>query len=262
MDGRSFAYVVESGDLDSARETVEGALKPEADVSLAEGEVIARTIAAWRKLRRQELADLDGLQAMIGSRLLYLIARRIEAQVLGGTGTGENLRGILNSGIPISPHDAALPLADLILRGVTVVRRANANPGAIVISPGVHEAMLIEKSQDSGNRLDSAGAFRVDGNTLWGVPLVVTPLIEDHTALVGDFEIGCQLFYREGLSLRISDNDQDDFVKNQVTILGECRVGFATFQPTAFCNVRLVPTPLGEEAHSPDAPAHPRRART
>ncbi len=39
--------------------------------------------------------------------------------------------------------------------------------------------------------------------------------------------------------MRISDSDQDDFIRNEVTYLGEGRFGLAVYQPTAFAKVTL-----------------------
>jgi hypothetical protein len=36
--------------------------------------------------------------------------------------------------------------------------------------------------------------------------------------LIGDFSGGCTLFVREAPNNRISDSDQDDFVRNRVTV--------------------------------------------
>jgi HK97 family phage major capsid protein len=76
---------------------------------------------------------------------------------------------------------------------------------------------------------------------LWGVPLVPSPAIPQGTVLVGDFTIGAQLFIREGVQVLMSDSDQDDFLRNRVTLLGEMRAALAVFRPSAFAAVDLTP---------------------
>ena len=124
MSGESFSYSIESGDLDEGvGETGEGQVKPESTVTFGQDEVRAATIATWKKLRRQEIADVDWLSTMIQQRLSYQVMRRIERQVLDGDGQGENLLGVLRRvGIGSVPYDAAAAASDLILRGLTVVR--------------------------------------------------------------------------------------------------------------------------------------------
>jgi HK97 family phage major capsid protein len=58
-------------------------------------------------------------------------------------------------------------------------------------------------------------------------------------AIVGDFARGCTLFIRQGVSVLISDSDQDDFIKNRVTLLGEMRAALATWVPQMFVDCDL-----------------------
>jgi Phage capsid family len=70
LDSRSFGYMQESGTWAGAAETAEGAVKPEGDVTLTDAEVVAATIAVWKKVRRQQLADVPSLQQTIEDRLV------------------------------------------------------------------------------------------------------------------------------------------------------------------------------------------------
>ena len=73
---------------------------------------------------------------------------------------------------------------------------------------------------------------------LWGLPAVPSKVLAPGTAIVGDFS-QCTLYVREGANVRISDSDQDDFIRNRVTLLGEGRFGLAVWQPAAFAVVDL-----------------------
>jgi hypothetical protein len=237
MEGLMFHYVIESGDLDSAWETAELSLKPQGDQVLADGTVEAKTIAAWSKLARQQLADVPTLSMVVQSRLTYSVLRRVENALVAGDGAGENLRGIMHTpGITVVNY-VAEPLADLALAGIADILGANAQPDAVVLSPADWAAMLAAKAVGSGERLDSAGAFQTPADTLWGLPAIVSTVMPAGTALVGDFGLGCGLFVREGTNLRISDSDQDDFLRNRVTLLAEGRFGLAVWRPSAFAVV-------------------------
>ena len=242
MTGLSFTYVREAGTLDSAAETVEGATKPE-DTGLdlsGEGTVTAVTIAAWKKLRRQSLDDLPGLATMINQRLLYLVERRIEAQVIAGDGVGPNMLGVLGtSGIGSIAYVSATPASDLILQGLTAVRLSNAEPSAVLLNPTTYQGLLTKTASGSGERLDSGGAFESPADSIWGVPVIQSAIVPATMAIVGDWGRATTLFVREGANIRISDSDQDDFLKNRVTALAEARVGLAVWQPTAIVQVHL-----------------------
>jgi HK97 family phage major capsid protein len=199
LDSRSFGYMQESGTWAGAAETAEGAVKPEGDVTLTDAEVVAATIAVWKKVRRQQLADVPSLQQTIEDRLVYSCMRRLEDQVIAGDGTGENILGILNtSGIASIAFSASVALTDLAMDGIVATLLAEAQPDGVVINPTDWGAMLkAREGANSGQRLDSAGAFGGVPATLWGLPAIPSTAIALGTALVGAFGTAARLFVRE-----------------------------------------------------------------
>lgn len=239
MSGGSFYYTQESGGLDYAVETSEDAIKPEAGVNLDNEQVIARTIPNWIKVPRPQLADVPQLRGALEQRLVYGVLRRLEGQILAGNGSGENLKGILAHDIGSVTFDGSAPLSDLTLDGITTVLVADAVPDLAVFNPVDLATMLKAKADPSGVRLDSDGAFSTTANTVWDLPRVASNAIPVGTALVGDFALGCTLYIREGVNVRMSDSDQDDFVHGRVTLLGEGRFGLAVWSAGCFCEVHL-----------------------
>lgn len=243
MDKDTIPYTRESGDFDAGvGEVVEGELKPESGVEYTDATAKAETIATWMKIRKQALADFPALQSIIDNRLRYLVLRRLEGQVLNGNGTEPNLEGILQAdGISTVDEDGAELIADQILRGVTKVLLGDADANAVVLNPLDWQETLIAKASSGDGHYYSGGPFSMTPQTLWGVPLVPSRAIPQGTALVGDFTIGAQLFIREGVNVLLSDSDQDDFLRNRITLLGEMRAALVVWRPTAFCAVELEP---------------------
>jgi HK97 family phage major capsid protein len=66
---------------------------------------------------------------------------------------------------------------------------------------------------------------------------VVTTAISAGTALVGAFQIGAQIFRRQGISVDMTNSNEDDFRKNLVAIRAEERLALAVYRPLAFCTV-------------------------
>ena len=54
-------------------------------------------MAHYTKVRRQQLADVDRLEATVRDRLVYGCLRALEAQVINGDGVSPNLRGIMRT---------------------------------------------------------------------------------------------------------------------------------------------------------------------
>ena len=239
MDGKSFGYMQEGGSLDSAAEVVEGEVKPAGELTLDEAEVTAATIAVWLKMLRQQLADTASLSQIVNERLVYACLRRLETQVIAGDGVGEAILGILNHPIGSVVFDAASALSDLTLDAIVNVLNADATPDAVVLNASDWSLMLKAKAVGSGVRLDSDGMFSSPPNTAWGLPVVTSKVMPAGTALVGAFGTCARLFIREAPTVRLSDSDQDDFVRNRVTALAEGRFGLAVWQPLGFTKVAL-----------------------
>ncbi len=207
--------------------------------------LVAKTIAHWVKLKRQQLDDVPALAVITQARLVYGVLRRVENQIVAGDGVGENLVGLLNSETPIGsiPFVADTFLADLTLDGITEVLAAEADPNAVVMNPYDRAAMLKAKAGAldgswTGPYL-SMGPFASSGGTIWDLPWIPLTVMPRGTAIVGDFTQGCTLFVREAPNIRISYADSDDFIRNRCTMLGEGRFGPAIWRPACFAKVAL-----------------------
>lgn len=66
---------------------------------------------------------------------------------------------------------------------------------------------------------------------------LVTPAAGNKGPIVGAFNLGGAVFYRNGLSVESTNTDQDDFIKNLTTIRVEQRLALAVYRPLAFCRV-------------------------
>lgn len=237
-DGNSVPYTQEGGTFNAA-ETAESAAKPEDGVTFTDATALVQTIAAWQKLRKQALSDYAAIQSMIDGRLRYSVMRRLEAQVLAGDGSGSNLTGILNTaGIGSVAYSSSVPLSELILTGITNVYLADGEATGTVLYPTDWQKMLVQKASGSGEYV-GGGPFNNTPQVLWGVPLVPSPALSVGQGVVGDWQIGVQLLVREGVQVLLSDSDQDDFIKNRVTMLGEMRAALPVWRPPVFQKVAL-----------------------
>lgn len=241
LDTRSIEFSVEvpagtaHPGIDSAAETAEGTTKPEHTVDYLDVEAVARTVAHHTKLRKQSLADQALLASVVRNRLTYGVLRRLENQLVGGDGVGENLLGILNTtGVGSVEFDADELAADQVLEGIVSVLLAEATPNFIALNPRDWASMLKAKADDGDGQYFSGGPFVAAAERLWNVATVPSTGIPQGKALVGDAAIGATVFVREGVNVLVSDSDQDDFVKNKITMLGEGRFALAVWEPTAF----------------------------
>ena len=70
--------------------------------------------------------------------------------------------------------------------------------------------------------------------TLWKLPVVETQAITVNKFLTGAFSMGAQLVDRWLSRVEVATENEDDFIKNLVTILAEERLALAVYRPEAF----------------------------
>ena len=71
---------------------------------------------------------------------------------------------------------------------------------------------------------------------IWGVPVVVSDAVTEGTAITGDFTNYTLLAERKQMTIKVGYQN-DDFIKNQRSIVAEIRVAFVVTRPTAICLV-------------------------
>lgn len=233
----SFTYLVETTFTNAAAEVTEGAVKPESALGYTETTEPVQVIATFIPATRQILDDLEYLQSYIEGRLRFMVQRREEAELLTGNGTAPNLKGVLNrSGIQTYALSAENNM-DAIYKGMVKVRNtAFAEPTAIVMHPNNMQTITLTKSS-TGDYLYGNPTDPNVGKMLWGLEVRQTTAITANTGLVGAFQPDGQVFQRAGLTVTISTEHSDFFIRNQVAILAEERLGLAIYRPASFCTV-------------------------
>lgn len=233
----SIEYVRESGFTNNADVVAENPVdpKPESDLTFELLSAPVATIAHWVRASRQVLTDVAMLQSYIDGRLRYGLKLKEEAQLLKGSGVGLNLNGLYtqasvfaNPGVTVQAETAIDRLRIALLQ----VTLAEYEADGIVLSPIDWAAIELTKTADNQYLFTTPTGLAVPG--LWGRPVVPTKAMDAGDYLVGSFQQGAQGWDREDVSVTVSTEDRDNFVKNMVTILCEERVGLAVYRPEAF----------------------------
>lgn len=216
------------------------AAKPQSSFSFVGEQAPVRTLAHWEAAHRNVLADEPQLRSIIDNELLYGLRLQEDSQILTGNGSGENLRGILETtGIQTYDWSAGLVgdnKADAIRRAATLSFLAYYEPTGVVLHPNDWEDIELSKD-DNGQYLVAVSVAMGGEPKLWRIPVVDTPAMTEGTALVGAFGTGAQLYDREQASIRISEQHADFFVRNAIVVLAEQRLALAVKRPEAFVAV-------------------------
>lgn len=203
-----------------------------------------RTIAHYMHASRQVLSDAPMLQSLINGRLTYGLDLESDDQLLLGDGTGQNLTGILvDAGvtdigeIASGTTAAELPAAmiDHIRSAVTACQvNEYYNINGLVMNPTDFAALETAKATDGHYILVPFAATNDQTTTIWRIPVVITNAMPVGQFLLGDWQMGAVIYDRESVSVAVSEQHNDNFTKNAVTIRGEERLTLAVPLPKAF----------------------------
>lgn len=225
----------------NAAPVAEGTLKPESNLTFEQRDAKVIKLAHWIKASTEILDDAPALQSTIDQRLRYGLDFVEDLQLLMGSGTGNNLAGIYTTA-----QAYAAPFAVTGATAIDILRLAFLQ-GELALLPA--DAAVLHPSSWARIELtkDTQGRYII-GNpqgslqpTLWGRRIVTTLAMPDQQFLAGNFRQSAQIFDREDANIVVSTENQDDFIKNMVTIMAEERLALADYRPEARIKGSLAP---------------------
>jgi len=235
MDGNALEYVKETGFTNNAATVAEGAAKPQSSMKFDLVSTTAKVIAHYVKASRQILSDASQLASLIDQRLRYGLAYKEEQQLLNGDGTGQNLLGIIPQATAfLAPFDPAGTETNIdnIRLALLQAELAEYPSSGVVMNP--MDWARIELLKDTTGRYIIGNPQGAIGATLWNRPVVTTQAIAVDKFLAGAFKLGAQVFDRWQARVEVATENEDDFIKNMVTVLAEERLALAVYRPEAF----------------------------
>jgi len=219
-------YIEQANIEGGADMTAEGALKSQSSFDLVERQAVTQKITAFIKVSKEMISDLPFMQREINTELMELVALKLDAQILSGDGTGNNLVGILENAIPWAVGSFAGQVAvpnqlDVLRVAIAQIETALFQPNYIVMHPtdvakfDVTKTVYGEYTQPM-IYTDLNGVKRYNG-----IEIIVNTGIDVDTFLVGDFTKS-NLRVREEMNIQVGFVN-DDFTKNLFTVLCEAR---------------------------------------
>lgn len=226
-----FVRVTRSTTATSLVQATEGSLKAQTDFGTTLITVPVVTIAAFTVASRQVLDDNLMLRDFIESSMQEQLADAEDAQLLHGAGTGGDMQGLVTAASAYSRLVTGDSEIVTIRRAATQVQQSRGRPNGVIVSPEGLERIEVETGADG----HFVVTLNVDVNgqaTIWRLPVVVSDTMGAAEFLVGDFR-GARIWDRQQAHIELGfQNDQ--FVKNLVTVLCEERLALAIMRPTWF----------------------------
>ena len=237
INGNSLTYYTLSAMEGNFGATAQGNAKPQVHIPHTSTTVALQKIAGYLKETDELLSDAAFLESAIRGRGVYEFKKAVEAYLVDT---------LTKAGIQAGQSTISF---DNILKAKQAVRTATGYAAdAILINPADLEALLLTKDSNlqyllGGPAYGSYGNGVYNANPrIWGLTVVESAEIPEGAAVVGAFKAGASVVTKsgEGLRVEVSNSDQDDFIKNRVTVRIEERLVLATRVPSAFVLVGTV----------------------
>lgn len=211
--------------------TAEAASKPQMDRDLSIVDAPVRKLATHLRVPEEMIEDIPFLTSFltnVGTEELLAVE---DAQILYGDGTGQNLTGLGTSGsftafaagtsVVASPNEF-----DVLRAADKQMRTLKRTPSIALVSPTNYYDMI--------SRKDSTGNYILSGGGNGLIPSVNgIPIVQMNQVTAGDFFVidrrAAQIFFRSNISVRFYDQDQDNAIKNLVTIVIEERLALPIY---------------------------------
>lgn len=210
----------------------EGNLKPQSNITYALQNVPVETIGHWIRASKQILSDFPMLQTLIDNRLTFGLKFAEEQEILYGSGASGHLHGLVPQATAYTGGSVTGDTKiDTIRKAMLQTTLAFYPATGIAMSPS--DWADIQLTKDSQLRYIWANPMVIGPPMLWGLPVAECFSMQRGDFLVGALKLAATLFDRQEASILVSTEDQDNVVRNLVTILAEERIALAVSRPAA-----------------------------
>lgn len=199
--------------------------------------VTLEKVAAYIKESDEYIDDYGYLAGAINGRLLYELDLKRQAKVIAGLLATS---GIQTIGGTTAVTRTAVAIADEIANAIADTMTYSGRPAnAIVMTPTIWKLLRIGK--DGENRYYGGGYFAaLHGENVWNLPIVLSNQLTANHIVVGAFDTCASLVTKaEGVTVEATNTDQDDFIKNLMTVRAECREKLAVRRPAGFVDITV-----------------------
>ena len=233
ISGSTLVYLVEGAMEGAPAVTNEGAAKPQVHFADPTPKTVSLAkVACHIKESDEYINDYAFLASAINGRLLYQLGLVEQNKLVYDL---SNTSGIQSDTTHWTALSAATDIADLLLQAaMDVQEQSGFAADGIVINPADWYTLRVAKASGTGEYFGGGFFGAQNIPNLWGIPVCVTAAVNAGTAIVGAFKTCASVVTNGGVRVESTNSDQDDFIKNLMTIRAEERLALAVRRPKGF----------------------------
>ena len=233
--GSTLVYLIEGAMEGAPAVTAEGNAKPQVHFADPTPKTVSlKKIACHIKESDEYINDYAFLASAINGRLMYqhglVVQNTLVTDLLATTGiqTGN-----------ITAAATYLDVAEAILQAAMDVQDGSGFAAdAIAMNPA--DWFQLRTLRLTTNEYFGGGPFGAQNvPNLWGIPVCITNAIAAKKFVIGAFKACGSVVGNGGVSVEAVNTDQDDFIKNLMTIRAEVREKLAVRRPAGFVNITV-----------------------
>lgn len=232
ISGSTLVYLVDGAIQGAPAVTAEGAEKPQIHFADPTPKTVSLAkVACHIKESEEYINDYPFLASAINGRLLYELGLVEQNKLVTDLLATSGIQSDTTSWVAAS---TAAAIADLILDAAMDVQNGSGFAAdAILINPADWYTLRVAK--DAENRYYGGGFFGAQNvPNLWGIDVCVSTAVAAGTIVVGAFKTCGSVVQNGGVSVEATNVNEDDFVKNLMTIRAEERLALAVRRPAGF----------------------------
>lgn len=230
ISGSTLMYLVEGALQGAPAVTTEGAEKPQIHFADPTPKTVSLAkVACHIKESDEYINDYPFLASAINGRLLYELGlveqNKLVTDLLATTG--------IQTGTYASTGTAT-DIADAILQAAMDVQSGSGFAAdGILINPA--DWYILRVGKYNNGTYYGGGYFGEQSiPNIWGIPVCVSTAVTSGTVVVGAFKTCGSVVANGGVSVEAVNTNEDDFVKNLMTIRAEERLALAVRRPAGF----------------------------
>ncbi len=227
-------YVRETAFTDNTGITAEAAASGQNDFTLQAYDANVEKIAAHFRVSREALDDTAGLASHISLRGTEKYMKVEDEYLLYDSTYGLTITST-DYTLDQYTNDANAQEFDVLLQAIKQIKNRNYVPGAIFVSINRYFSMIQRKDADGRYIFPQSVVFGSERPRVLGVPIIATNALNSDDFLVADMPQLTTLFNRKGMSVRFYEQDQDNVIKDLVTVQISGRLALPTYLPDAGC---------------------------
>ena len=229
ISGSTLVYLVEGAIQGAPAVTAEGAEKPQVHFADPTPKTVSLAkVACHIKESDEYINDYPFLASAINGRLLYELGlveqNKLVTDLLATTG--------IQTGT-YAATGTATDIADAILQAAMDVQSGSGFAAdGILINPA--DWYILRTGKYNGQYYGGGYFGAQDIPNIWGIPVCVSTAVASGTVVVGAFKTCGSVVANGGVAVEAVNTNEDDFVKNLMTIRAEERLALAVRRPAGF----------------------------